>query len=204
VKRFVWGLSALLGCGVPVMAFASGQALFESRCQACHQGNAGGNEAMKAPALAGLSSEYLALQLRHFREGVRGAASSDVEGQVMAGMAKGLDEEQIKALSEYLAGLPQVMAPRPAAPEGFAARGTYSSCSSCHGAGAEGVESLGAPRLAGQHSWYIKAQLEKFRKGVRGAHEQDERGQQMRQMALAIPSDAAIETLVRYIGQQGR
>ncbi|MCY1371380.1 hypothetical protein D9M68_922310 [compost metagenome] len=58
--------------------------------------------------------------------------------------------------------------------------------------------------MAGQHSWYIKAQLEKFRKGVRGAHEQDERGQQMRQMALAIPSDAAIETLVRYIGQQGR
>ena len=204
MKWFVRCSATFLGGLLPWMAQASGQALFEARCQACHQANAQGSEAMKAPALAGLSRDYLALQLRHFRDGVRGALAGDAEGQIMAGMAKGLSDEDIAALTEYLSALPAFMAPAPPAPMGFAARGQYSSCSSCHGASAEGFESLGAPRLAGQHSWYLTAQLLKFRAGLRGAHPNDVQGAQMRTMALAIPNEATIETLVRYIGQQGR
>lgn len=194
----------LLSTIAPLAAQASGQELFQQRCQACHQTDAGGSEALKAPALAGLSAPYLALQLRHFRDGVRGTAAADTEGQLMAGIAKGLSDGDITALAEYLAAQPSVLAPRPPAPQGFAARGLYSSCSSCHGASAEGFDSLGAPRLAGQHSGYLKAQLLKFRQGLRGTHPDDANGAQMRAMAVAIPNDATLDTLVQYIGQQGR
>lgn len=204
LKRFALGILTLLGGVLPAIAGESGQVLFEARCSACHQINAGGSEALKAPAIAGLSASYVALQLRHFRDGVRGAMSADIEGQMMAGVSQSLSDPQIDTLSVYLAGLPAVLAAPPPPPVGFAARGIYSACSSCHGAAAEGFDVLGAPRLSGQHAWYLTAQLEKFRKGIRGAHPKDERGQQMRQMAEAIPSEAAIETLVRYIGQQGR
>lgn len=204
MKGFALWSAMLLGTMAPLVVQASGQALFQQRCQACHQADASGSETLKAPALAGLSAPYLALQLRHFRDGVRGAAPGDTEGQLMTGMAKGLSDGDITALADYLAAQPTVMAPRPPAPQGFAARGLYSSCSSCHGASAEGFDSLGAPRLAGQHSGYLKAQLVKFRQGLRGTHPDDAHGAQMRAMAIAIPSEATLDTLVQYIGQQGR
>lgn len=204
MKWFALWVTALLAAFAPWVAQATGKAIYEARCQACHQSGAEGSEAMKAPALSGLSGHYLSLQIRHFRDGIRGADKADSEGQIMASMAAGLSDEDVNELADYLANLPPVFAPAPPAPMGFAARGQYSSCSSCHGAGGEGVESLGAPRLAGQHSWYLKAQLQKFRQGIRGNHPGDVNGAQMRTMAVAIPDEATVETLVRYIGQQGR
>ncbi len=37
-----------------------------------------------------------------------------------------------------------------------------SKCVSCHGKLGEGKESQKAPRIAGQHAWYLKTQLENF------------------------------------------
>lgn len=49
----------------------------------------------------------------------------------------------------------------------------FDKCISCHGRKAEGKQSYGAPKLAGQHSWYIKDQLKLFkskkRKGGRAS-----------------------------------
>lgn len=180
-----------------------GKTLFEQRCAGCHLANAGGSAAFKAPNLTGLSTAYLQRQLEHFRSGVRGVDVADAEGQMMRGMSAGLSDGQVSQLSQYLAGLPRVAAPKSTQSAGFAGRGLYSGCTSCHGAQAEGFDQLGAPRLAGQHDWYLKSQLLKYRTGIRGTHADDTFGQQMRTMALGIRDDVAIDTLVRHIGSLG-
>jgi cytochrome c oxidase subunit 2 len=177
-----------------------GQDLFEQRCVGCHMINGAGSEAVKAPNLTGLSQAYLQRQLHHFREDIRGDDAKDAEGQMMRAMATSLGDDEIKLLSQYVARLPRQPAPKPERAAGFTGRGLYSGCTSCHGAQAEGFDELGAPRLAGQHGWYLKAQLLKFRAGLRGAHDNDPFGQQMRAMASAIRDDAAIDTLVSHIG----
>lgn len=184
----------------PSWAAETGQNLFEQRCVTCHMINGAGSEALKAPNLTGLSQDYLQRQLKHFSEGVRGGDPKDAEGQMMRAMATSLSDDEVKQLSQYVALLPRQPAPKPERSAGFTGRGLYSGCTSCHGAQAEGFDELGAPRLAGQHGWYLKAQLLKFRAGLRGAHNDDKFGQQMRAMASAIRDDAAIDTLVSHIG----
>lgn len=194
-------LSALLVLGsAQTLAGEEGNTLFEQRCAACHQANASGNAALKAPNLTGLSAAYLQRQLEHFRSGVRGADVADGEGQMMRGISAGLSDAHVSQLSQYVAGLPRVAVPKPTQSVGFAGRGLYSGCTSCHGSQAEGFDQLGAPRLAGQHDWYLKAQLLKFRAGQRGSHADDKLGQQMAAMAKAIRDESAIDTLVRHIG----
>lgn len=184
----------------PSWAAESGKALFEQRCVACHLSGGVGNEALKAPNLTGLSQSYIQRQLQHFNEGLRGDDTKDAEGQMMRAVAASLKDEEITELSQYVASLPRQPAPKPEKPAGFAGRGLYSGCNSCHGAQAEGFDGMGAPRLAGQHGWYLKAQLLKFRAGLRGEHSEDKYGQQMRVMASAIRDDEAIDTLVSHIG----
>jgi cytochrome c553 len=43
----------------------------------------------------------------------------------------------------------------------------FQNCISCHGASGEGNPEQKAPRLRGQHSWYIVTQLENFKSGAR-------------------------------------
>lgn len=195
-------LGWVLLAGVSQLALAddAGKALFEARCSACHQANAAGSPALKAPNLAGLSAAYVQRQLEHFRSGLRGAEAGDAEGPMMRAVAATLADGEIAQLAGYVAQLPSVPAPRPPRTAGFAGRGLYSGCTSCHGANAEGFEQLGAPRLAGQYDWYLKAQLQKFRAGLRGVHPEDARGQQMRSMALGIHDEATLDSLVLYIG----
>jgi cytochrome c oxidase subunit 2 len=73
----------------------------------------------------------------------------------------------------------------------------------------------GAQRAAdrGQAAWYIGRQLHHFRDGLRGAHEGDTYGAQMRAFASMLPDDVAIRNIAAYIeslpgsahpGQRGR
>ena len=74
----------------------------------------------------------------------------------------------------------------------------FNVCSACHGEQAQGNEDNEAPRLQGQYDWYLITQLENFRAGKRGTHEEDDNGQMMRSMALGL-SDQDIENVVAYI-----
>ncbi len=59
---------------------------------------------------------------------------------------------------------------------------------------------LGAPRLAGQHGWYLERQLDNWKKGTRGTHPGDVYGMQMRPLSMTLADDAAIKKVVAYIG----
>jgi cytochrome c oxidase subunit 2 len=86
-----------------------------------------------------------------------------------------------------------------ASADAAAGAGQYAVCMACHGPSGEGNPALNAPRLAGQDAWYIRRQIHAFRDGLRGAHERDTFGAQMRAFAAMLPDEAAIRNLAAYI-----
>jgi cytochrome c553 len=69
-------------------------------CGGCH-GPAGAGIPAQYPRLAGQYAEYIAAQLKSFRDGAR---SNDQNG-MMRGVAAHLSEREIRAVAEYAAGL---------------------------------------------------------------------------------------------------
>lgn len=88
-----------------------------------------------------------------------------------------------------------------AAPHGDAVlgRGQYATCAACHGANGEGNRLLNAPKLAGQEAWYLTKQINAYKAGIRGTHEDDTYGQQMRPLAMTLIDDAAVANVVAHI-----
>ena len=54
-----------------------------------------------------------------------------------------------------------------------AGKALFATCTACHGEQGQGNKELGAPKLAGQGGWYLAQQLQSFKQGVRGSHEND-------------------------------
>ena len=71
-------------------------------CTGCHGPSGSGNAPAGFPMLAGQHAEYLAIQLRHFSVGNR---HNDGEGKVMRDIAERMNENEIKAVASYIAGL---------------------------------------------------------------------------------------------------
>lgn len=79
----------------------------------------------------------------------------------------------------------------------------YTACAACHGAKAEGNQSLGAPSLRNQQDWYLLRQLNAYRDGSRGSHPDDSYGRQMQAIAKTLADDAAVVSVVTYIAGLG-
>jgi cytochrome c553 len=71
-------------------------------CSGCH-GPAGAGIPAQYPRLAGQYAEYLGAQLKAFREATR---ANDTNG-IMRGVAAHMNDREIRAVSEYAAGLRQ-------------------------------------------------------------------------------------------------
>lgn len=85
-----------------------GANLYNGNCGACHGGRAEGNEALGAPRLAGLDRAYVTRQLRHYREGLRGADPADRLGRQMAMMSRTITAEA--AISDVLSYIDSLVA----------------------------------------------------------------------------------------------
>ena len=198
----------------------TGEELFVT-CTFCHGDSAQGNDRRDGPALAGLEDWYIELQMRNFRDGIRGMHPEDVPGQVMhftRGMMR--NDFTIESISEYISGLepgkPMAANAVGARPylwespyagldpsitgDSEAGRETYSAiCVACHGVDGTGNEVLGAANLNYLSEMYMVRQLMYFRDGIRGAHPEDIRGQQMAVMSKLLTTDQAIADVVAYI-----
>lgn len=169
-------------------------------CAACHGQKGEGNIAMNAPRLGGLSGPYIARQLGYYQAGVRGVHVDDLFGQQMRPMAGLLvDWAAIRDVAAYIAQLPHASAAPTIKGNARNGQAHYVTCSTCHGKKAEGKPGLNAPKLAGQHDWYLKRQLSNFKLGIRGEHPDDRYGFQMRLMSKLLNSEQAIDDLVSYI-----
>lgn len=77
-------------------------------------------------------------------------------------------------------------------------------CAQCHGDQAEGNSDVGAPAIAGMAEWYVKAQLAKFRDGLRGRHFDDVMGMRMRPMALTLRSDEDVAAVSAQVAAMSK
>jgi cytochrome c553 len=88
----------------------------------------------------------------------------------------------------------------PAAPEGpERAAALFATCASCHGQDGAGRKEYGAPAIAGLDAWYVRAQLEKFQNGARGAHPDDAAGLRMRPMSRTLRSAQDVAAVAEYV-----
>lgn len=74
----------------------------------------------------------------------------------------------------------------------------FTPCTACHGPSAEGNPTLNAPKLAGQEIWFLRRQIENFQKGIRGSHEKDIFGMQMKPMAATLDA-TGVEDVSAYL-----
>ena len=156
---------------------ARGQAIATQVCAACH--GADGNSASGAyPKLAGQHAEYLVKQLKDFRlqPGGKPALRSN---PVMVGFASALSPQDMINVAAYFSsqtpkpGYARNPATVPLGQKiwraGIASRGVP-ACAACHGPTGQGIP-IQYPRLSGQWSDYVAAQLVAFQDGTRNNSE---------------------------------
>lgn len=73
-----------------------------SACIACHSPTGKGNAMAGFPALSGQHAEYIATQLRAFREGER---TNDGDAKMMRSVAFRLTNKELDAVASYISGL---------------------------------------------------------------------------------------------------
>jgi cytochrome c oxidase subunit 2 len=179
----------------------AGKALFPV-CTACHGPTGQGNQAMNAPKLAGQESWYIVKQMQLFQNDARGTAPGDMQGMQMAAMAKGpqlASEAALNNLAAYIGTFPNEKPAATVTGDVTAGKAAYAICAACHGDKGQGIEAMGGPRLAGQNDWYLASQIKKFQQGLRGYHNLDHGGRQMRPMVATLTDEQAINNVVAYI-----
>jgi cytochrome c553 len=131
-------------------------------CASCH-GAGGVSATTEVPSLAGQHSFYAITQLFLFRAERR-------TNPVMAAVAKGMSDADLRAYAELIGKLPPAppYEPLPADPERMArgaALAAKNRCASCHGDDYAGDQQV--PRVAGQREDYLAKTLAEFKSGAR-------------------------------------
>jgi cytochrome c553 len=155
-------------------------------CLACH-GDKGQSQLPNTPSLGAQQPAYTLIQLYMFREGLR-------KFDIMNQMAKGLSDDDLHTLSDFIATLP-----KPAAPEaGDAARMqkakelvTKEHCDSCHNSDFSGRDNI--PRIANQREDYLAKTLREYKSNARAGYDGT-----MSEVVQPI-SDAEITELAYYL-----
>ncbi len=195
-------LLVLVGNGVVALAdgdVAKGKALYNI-CTACHGANGEGTTALNAPANAGQDPWYMTRQLKNFKAGIRGAHPDDTFGAQMRPMAMVLAGDQdIADVVAYISSLDMPKIAQTIDGDIELGRQAYETCIPCHGEFGQGAQALDAPRLSNQHDWYIVRQIDNFRAGIRGSHQNDVYGAQMRIMSQMLESDERVRAVATYI-----
>lgn len=137
-------------------------------CALCHGIYGQGTPGTLSPRLAGMPREYLEKELKYYRDGTREYAPMVVSSSV-----KGMSDEDIEDISDYLSGidLEKLNLPKiPVYPNGSVEEGEEmygDECKTCHRKTGEGKPDKGIPPLAGQYGSYLFSQMKKFQDKAR-------------------------------------
>jgi cytochrome c553 len=158
-------------------------------CLACH-GDKGQSQLANTPSLGAQQPGYTLIQLYMFREGLR-------KFEVMNQMTKGLSDDDLHAIGDFLATLP-----KPASPgAGDAGRMQHAKdlvtkehCDSCHNADFSGRDNI--PRVANQREDYLAKTLREYKNNTRAGYDGT-----MSEVLQPV-SDAEITELAYYLAHQ--
>jgi cytochrome c553 len=176
---------------------AKGKQIAAQVCAPCH--NADGNSVISSnPKLAGQSDEYLVKQLTDLAKPP--GDKTGRESAVMNGFAASLSPADRQNVAAWFAS--QTPTPGTAGGADAAQLGqrlyragapekAVPACAGCHGPSGDGLP-VRFPRIGGQHSDYIEAQLRAFREGSRHNSEP------MEQIAFRL-SDPEIKALADFV-----
>ena len=151
---------------------SKGQTIANQVCIACH--SADGNSVAPAnPKIAGQFTEYLHKQLVNFK--AQDGKKAERENPVMAAIVAPLSPDDLKNLAAFYST--QKLKPAAAKDKTLASAGQklwrggnaatgVPACAGCHGPDGSGIPAQ-YPRIAGQFSEYIEAQLKLFQGGQR-------------------------------------
>ena len=174
-----------------------GRQLFAA-CAPCHGSAGEGRKDVGAPAIAGLHSWYIEVEVNQFRTGIRGAHFDDPGGLRMRPMVKAFRDEDVKLVAGFVSSLPAVKQAPAMNGDPKAGRDVYENCAVCHGENAEGIEDIKSAPMSTFEEWYLAEQLQKFKKGIRGYHPDDAQGTMMKSAAEEL-TDQQIRDVVAYI-----
>ncbi len=80
-----------------------GGRIYRANCAACHANDGRGSWATDAPNLVGMDDWYMALQLEHYRNGIRGEHRDDDYGYQMTSMVYAMrNEQQVQDVLAYI------------------------------------------------------------------------------------------------------
>jgi cytochrome c553 len=136
-------------------------------CAACHGAN-GNSTNPEWPSLAGLGADYIAEQLKNFKDGKRA-------NPVMMPMATSLSPDDMADIGAYFNSLPNSgleadpsfwQAGEKLYRGGDAGR-QIPACMACHGPTGRGNDPAKFPALRGQQSGYVVKQLNDYASGAR-------------------------------------
>src|SRR5436190_5719478 len=178
---------------------AKGQQIATQVCVACHAAD-GNSPAAANPKIAGQFPEYLRKQLQNFKAAP--GKKADRDNPVMAGMVANLSDEDMRNLAAYYGS--QKLKPESARSKDLAVRGQklyrggnlatgVAACAGCHGPDGAGIPGQ-YPRVSGQFTEYVEAQLKAFRAGTRA---NDPNG--MMRAVAARMTDREIQGVAEYV-----
>jgi len=176
---------------------AKGKQIAAQTCAACH--NADGNSTVSTnPKLAGQSPEYLVKQLTDLAKPP--GDKTGRESAVMSGFAAALSASDRQNVAAWFASQTASSGTAGGADAAQLGERLYRSglpakavpaCAGCHGPAGNGLPAL-YPKISGQHSDYVEAQLRAFRDGSRHNSEA------MEQIAFRL-SDPEIKALADFV-----
>jgi cytochrome c553 len=109
VAAYLSGLPPAVPAGVPKGDLKNGNNYYQSKCGACHGGQAQGNSGLNTPALSMLNGIYLKQQFQSFQQGLRGTHPEDKYGRQMKMMSSSLPTD--KDLDDVIAYIQSMAKP---------------------------------------------------------------------------------------------
>ena len=131
-------------------------------CAGCH-GATGISANSEWPNLAGQNAAFLTRELASFQVGAR-------KSDTMGPLAQSLTTEQILELAAFFSIQPcKADSTRVPAAQLTAGEKLAKSCAACHGDRGRGATNGSLPRLAGQNTGYLNAEIRRFKAGDRNS-----------------------------------
>ncbi len=174
----------------------SGGEIFTS-CLLCHSTR----EMQRGPIIDGLPAWTVELQLKKFRDHIRGSNPAN-KSELLMGAGESIlqDDEEIRRVAEHIASLPPQAHLLTVRGDKNRGKLIYLQCANCHGFKGEGKLESKSPPLNTLEDWFQLDQLRKFKSGLRGKHPQDAEGNAMR-LAVQGLSDDDLKNVTRYIAE---